>query len=148
MIPVQRPAVIGISASLTITASLLWIALLIFALLIAASVRATFSYEIQPDATIYHLADHFQVTMGSGLAIGLFGLPVLSVVSAFLLLVPRAWARISYSVLAAVTVGWSLWWLQASIGWWVPAAAYVALAAAICWTPGVGRWYADRRRRP
>lgn len=146
---VQRPAVIGISAALTVTASLLWMVLLVFGLLVAGAVKQSFSYETQPDAALYHVADEFQVVMGNGLAGWLFGLPLVAVVAGFLLLVQRQWARISYTILGALTVGWSLWWLRDSIGWWVPAAAYVALAVCICWAPSVGRWYADpSRRRP
>ncbi len=142
--PAQRPAVIGISASMTVTASLLWIVLLIFLLLVAAAAKQQLSYSAQPEAALYHIADEFQVVMGNGLALWLFGLPLVAAVAGFLLLVPRGWARIAYSALGALTVGWSLFWLHDRIGWWVPTACYVALAVGICWAPSVGRWHADR----
>lgn len=146
----QRPAVVGLALTLAVTASLLWACgLSLFLLLAVAGTRAM--SPVGEEGYVFHTLDEAVLRMGDGLWLPLYGFPVASIVSAFLLLSRRPWARITHTAVGAASLAWAGWWLQDSLLIWVVVAVYVGTAVAVLWVPSVGRWYAGRpgpRRRP
>ncbi len=143
--PVQRPAVIGMAATLAVTASLQWICCLSFAWLMAA-VGAEGLGTDGLDGAIYHTLQRFHYGMIDGLAWPLYLFPTASFVTGFIVLVRRPWARIVHTAVGVAALGWSAWWLyEASLLWWIAPAVYIAVACLILWLPSVGRWYRSDR---
>lgn len=141
----QRPAVVGISAAMTVTASLQWICVLSFAWLVATAGAANLSTS-GSDGSLFHILNRFHYRMVDGLAWPLYGLPLLSFLLGFVVLAPRPWARWSLTVTGLVTLGWSAWWLQDNLIWWLAPALYIVIACLILWTPGASQWYRSRGR--
>jgi uncharacterized membrane protein YjdF len=86
--------------------------------------------------------------MGDGLWVPLYGFPVASVVTGFLLLNRRPWTRVAHSAVGVASLGWAAWWLRDSLLGWLVVALYVGTAVAVLWVPSVGRWYAGRALPP
>lgn len=145
----QRPAVIGLAVTLAVAGSLLWVcALSLFGLVALAGTQAM--SPVGDDGVVFHTLDEFVLRMGDGLWVPLYGFPVASIVTGFLLLARRPWARLVHSAIGVASLGWAAWWLGDSLLTWVVVAVYVGTAVAVLWTPAVGRWYATRpgRSRP
>jgi hypothetical protein len=129
------------SASMTVTASALWVCALAMAWLFAVAGQTRLQASEDFDGQVLILLNRFSNRLMDGLAIPLFGLPALAFVAAFLLLSGRRWAQIVYTLLGVATVGWLVWWLHISPAWAVAPVAYVVIAVGIVWTPGAVRWY-------
>lgn len=143
--PVQRPAVIGMAATLAVTASLQWICCLSFAWLMAA-VGAEGLGTDGIDGALYHTLQRFHYGMIDGLAWPLYLFPTASFVTGFIVLVRRPWARIVHTAVGVAALGWSAWWLYAaSLLWWIAPAVYIAVGCLILWLPSVNRWYRAER---
>ncbi len=142
----QRPAVIGLAVTLAVTAALLWVCALSLMWLVALAGTQAIS-PVSDDGYVFHTLDQFVLRMSDGLWVPLYGFPVASVVTGFLLLSRRPWARVAHSVLGVATLGWVGWWLRGSPLAWGVVTVYVGLSVAVLWAPSVGRWYADRPRR-
>ncbi|HEY0237707.1 MAG TPA: hypothetical protein VGC37_03605 [Friedmanniella sp.] len=143
----QRPAVVGLAVSLAVTASLLWVCgLSLFAVAAMAGTRAMTAAG--DDGVVFHTFDEFVLRMGDGLWVPLYGFPVASVVTGFLLLVRRPWARLVHSAVGAAALAWAGWWLRDALLAWVVVVVYVGTAVVVLWAPSMGRWYAGRPRRP
>jgi hypothetical protein len=143
----QRPAVIGLGVTLAVTASLLWVCGLSLFLLVAVAGTQAMS-PIGEDGYVFHVLDEAVLRMGDGLWLPLYGFPVASLVTGFLLLARRPWARVAHSVVGVVSLGWAGWWLRDSLLSWVVVVLYVGTAVVVLWVPAVGRWYAGRPRPP
>lgn len=142
----QRPATIGLAATLAVTASLLWVCgLSLFLLVAAAGTRAL--GPSGDDGVVFHLLDEAVLRMGDGLWVPLYGFPLASTVTGFCLLARRPWARVAHTVAGAAALAWAGWWLRESLLMWFVVAVYVVVAVAVLWVPSVGRWYAGRPRR-
>ncbi|RYZ27832.1 MAG: hypothetical protein EOP01_07210 [Propionibacteriaceae bacterium] len=129
--------------TLAVTASLLWVTgLSLFGVVALAGTDAMASAG--DDGVVFHTLDQFVLRMGDGLWVPLYGFPVASIVTGFLLLTGRPWARVVHSVVGVATLGWAGWWLRDSLLAWVCVAVYVGLSVAVLWAPSVGRWYASR----
>ncbi|MGI3779236.1 MAG: hypothetical protein ACRYG2_00525 [Janthinobacterium lividum] len=143
----QRPAVVGLAVTLAVTGSLLWVcALSLFGLVALAGVQAM--SPVGEDGVVFHALDEFVLRMGDGLWVPLYGFPVASIVTGFVLLARRPWARLAHSAVGVASLGWAAWWLRDSLLTWFVVAVYVGTAVAVLWTPAVGRWYAGRPLRP
>jgi hypothetical protein len=142
---VQRPALVTLAVTLAVTASLLWVCgLSLFGVVALAGTDAMATAG--DDGVVFHTLDEFVLRMGDGLWVPLYGFPVASIVTGFLLLSGRPWARIAHSVVGLASLGWTGWWLRDSLLAWVVVAVYVGTAVAVLWAPSVGRWYASRTR--
>jgi hypothetical protein len=141
----QRPAVVAMSASMTVTASTLWVCALALGWLLAAALQARLQADQDFDGQVLIMLNRFSARLLDGLAIPLFGLPVVAFVAAFLLLSGRRWAQVFYTLLGAATVGWLVWWLHARWAWAAAPIAYVVISVAILWTPAAVRWFGRRR---
>lgn len=141
----QRPALVGLAVTLAVTASLLWVcALSLFS--VVALVGSQEMAAADDTGVVFHTLDQFVLRMGDGLWVPLYGFPVASVVTGFLLLSRRAWARVLHSVVGLASLAWVGWWLRDSLLAWIAVAVYVGTAVAVLWAPSVGRWYAGRPR--
>ncbi|WP_152365616.1 hypothetical protein [Microlunatus speluncae] len=139
--PIQRPAVIAMSATLAVTASLQWICGLSFAWLMAAVGAQSLGTD-GIDGALYHMLQRFHYGMIDGLAWPLYLFPTAAFVTGFLVLIRRPWARIVHSAVGAGALAWSAWWLyETSLLWWIAPAVYIAVACLILWLPAVTRWY-------
>ena len=142
---VQRPALVTLALTLAVTASLLWVCgLSLFGVVALAGTDAMTTAG--DDGVVFHMLDEFVLRMGDGLWVPLYGFPVASVVTGFLLLSGRPWARVAHSAVGVASLGWAGWWLRDSLLAWVVVAVYVGIAVAVLWAPSVGRWYASRAR--
>lgn len=139
-----RPAVIPIATTLAVTASLQWMCALSL-VWVTATVGASELGQQGDEGAIFHILNRFHYRMVDGLAWPLFGFPLVSFVTGFLLLTRRAWTRIVHTVVGALAIAWSAWWLRNDLSWWFSAAAYVAIACLILWTPAASRWYTRRQ---
>lgn len=142
--PVLRPAVIGMSATLAVTASLQWICGLSVVWLLAAVGSQSLGTS-GLDGMLFHELQRFHYRMIDGLAWPLYLFPLASFVTGLLVLIRRPWARIVHSVVGAGALGWSAWWLRDALVWWIAPAVYVGLACLLLWLPAVGRWYRAER---
>ena len=138
--PPQRPAVVGLAATLAATASLQWVCALSFCWLVATAGAAQLGTS-GLDGGVYHLLNRFNYRMLDGLAWPLYLFPVASFVLSFLLLARRAWARLAYTATGAAALLWSAWWLRDDFVWWFIPAGYIALAVLVLWTADATRWY-------
>jgi hypothetical protein len=141
----QRPAVIGMSASMTATAAALWVCALATAWLLAAAGQRRLQADQDFDGQVLILLNRFSARLLDGLAVPLFGLPMIAFVAAFLLLSGRRWAQILYTCLGVVSIGWLVWWLHLSPRWAVAPVGYIAISVCIVWTPAAIRWFGRRR---
>ncbi|GAA3563885.1 hypothetical protein GCM10022197_19300 [Microlunatus spumicola] len=143
----QRPAVIGLAVTLAVTGSLLWVCgLSLFGVVALAGIQAM--SPVGDEGVVFHTLDQFVLRMGDGLWVPLYGFPVASIVTGFLLLSRRPWTRLAHSGVGVASLAWAAWWLRDSWLSWVVVALYVGLAVAVLWAPSVGRWYDGRPRRP
>ena len=143
--PDQRPTLVGLAVTLAVTASMLWVCGL--SLFVVVALAGTDAMSAADDTgVVFHTLDSFVLRMGDGLWVPLYGFPVASVVSGFLLLSRRPWARVAHTVVGVATLGWAGFWLRDSPLAWVAVAVYVGLSVAVLWAPSVGRWYAGRPR--
>jgi len=141
----QRPAVVAMSASMTVTASALWVCALALGWLLAAALQARLQADQDFDGQVLIMLNRFSARLLDGLAIPLFGLPTVAFVAAFLLLSGRRWAQLFYTVLGAATVGWLIWWLHDRWAWAAAPIAYVVVSVVILWTPAAVRWFGRTR---
>jgi hypothetical protein len=141
----QRPAVVAMSATMTVTAALQWICVLSFAWLVATAGAANLALE-GSEGSLFHFLSRFHYSMIDGLAWPLYGLPLLSFFLGFVVLAPRPWARWSLTLTGVAALGWSAWWLQDNLIWWLAPALYIIVACLILWTPGASQWYRARGR--
>lgn len=139
----QRPAVIAMAATMTVTASLQWLCALSFAWLVATAGAAGLS-TTDIEGGIYHLLRRFHLGLIEGLAIPLYGFPTLAFFLGFVVLAPRPWARMALTLTGVATLAWSAWWLRHDFVWWLPSAAYIGFVCLILWTPGASQWYRQR----
>lgn len=143
----QRPAVVGLAVTLAVTGSLLWVCgLSLFGLVALAGIQAM--SPVGEDGVVFHTLDEFVLRMGDGLWVPLYGFPVAAIVTGFMLLARRPWARIAHSAVGVASLAWAAWWLRDSLLTWVVVTVYVGTAVAVLWAPSVGRWYASRPGRP
>lgn len=141
----QRPALVGLAVTLAVTASLLWACgLSLFAVVALAGTQAMSAAG--EEGVVFHTLDQFVLRMGDGLWVPLFGFPVASIVTAFLLLSRRSWTRVAHSVVGVGSLAWAGWWLRDSLLAWAAVAVYVVMSVAVLWAPSVGRWFAGRPR--
>lgn len=147
MVPPQRPAVIGLAATLAISASLQWICVLSFSWLVAtAGARQLGTSGVE--GGLYHLLNRFNYRMLDGLAWPLYLFPLASFVLGFLLLARRSWARLAFTLVGGAALAWSALWLRHDLVWWLAPAGYVAVAVLVLWTRPASRWYAWRPSDP
>ena len=64
--------------------------------------------------------------MVDGLAWPLYGIPLLAFFLGFVVLAPRPWARLELTITGLRALGWSAWWLQDDLVWWLGAGLYIA----------------------
>jgi len=145
--PPQRPATIGLAATLASTASLQWIGLLSFCWLVASAGVAQLSTS-GVDGGVYHVLSRFSYRMLDGLAWPLYLFPLVSFVLSFLLLTRRPWTRLAFSVTGAAALLWSAWWLRSDLLWWLVPAGYIAITVLVLWTAETTRWYRWRPASP
>lgn len=139
----QRPAVIAMAATMTVTASLQWLCLVSFGWLVATAGASGLS-TADTEGAIYHMLRRFHLRMIEGLALPLYGFPTLAFFLGFVVLAPRLWARLALTLTGVAALAWSGWWLRNDILWWLPIATYVGVVCLLLWTPGATHWY--RRR--
>ena len=139
----QRPVVVGMAATMTVTASLQWLCALSLAWLVATAGAAGLS-TTDVEGAFYHILRRFHLRMIEGLALPLFGFPTLAFFLGFVVLAPRSWARLALTLTGVAALAWSAWWLRNDILWWLPIATYIAVVCLILWTPGATQWYRQR----
>jgi hypothetical protein len=128
------------AATMSVTASLQWIAALSLAWLLANEGIQQLNIS-GADGGIYHIMASFNFRMLDGLAWPLYLFPVASAVSGLVVLARRRWARIAFTVVGVAALGWSAWFLRDDLLWWLPPSAYIAVAVGIVWVPAANRWY-------
>ncbi|MCW2810416.1 MAG: hypothetical protein JWP61_874 [Friedmanniella sp.] len=138
----QRPGVVALAATLTVTASLQWVTALSL-LWVTAAFGAGSLESNGTEGVLFHLLNRFSARMLDGLAIPLYLFPALAVVAGLLLLRRQAWTRVAHTVLGLASVAWAAVWLNGSWLWWVIVAGYVAFCCAVVWTRAATRWYAQ-----
>ena len=139
----QRPAVIAMAATMTVTASLQWLCALSLAWLVATAGAAGLS-TTDVEGAVYHILRRFHLRMIEGLALPLYGFPTLAFFLGFVVLAPRVWARVALTLTGVAALAWSAWWLRSDILWWLPIATYIGIVCLILWTPGATQWYRQR----
>lgn len=139
----QRPAVIAMAATMTVTASLQWICALSLGWLVATAGASGLS-TTDTEGSLYHILRRFHLRMVEGLAFPLYGFATVAFFLGFVILAPRVWARLALTVTGVAALAWSGWWLRNDILWWLPIATYIGIVCLIVWTPGATQWY--RRR--
>jgi hypothetical protein len=115
-----------------------------FLWLVAYSITASFDPSVADETVVFHLAERFQLRLAQGLAVPLFGFPLLGAVAGFLVVLQRSWTRLLFTAAGVLALGWSAWWLRHAFVWWVPVLVYVGTAVGIVWTRSASRWYAAR----
>jgi len=93
----QRPAVIAMAATMTVTASLQWLCALSLAWLVATAGAAGLS-TADTEGAFYHILRRFHLRMIEGLALPLYGFPTLAFFLGFVVLAPRVWARVALTL--------------------------------------------------
>jgi len=142
-----RPAVVATASTLAVTASLQWLCGLGFVWLVVVAATANLRTS-GLDGAVYHLFNGIHERLLDGLAWPLFGLPLISFVTGFLVLLQRPWARLLHTLVGAAALAWSAWWLRADLTWWLIPAAYITVACLVLWTPAATRWYRAGRGTP
>lgn len=146
--PPQRPAVIALASSLAVTASLQWICGLSLLWVSVAVGSSTFD-QLGDNGAVFHVMRRFEDRMLDGLAVPLYLFPLASLVTGFLVLSRRSWARLAHTVVGLAALAWAAWWLQDNLLWWFSGAWYVVVACLVLWTPGATAWYQwSTGRRP
>ena len=140
----QRPAVIAMAATMTVTASLQWLCALSLAWLVATAGASGLS-TTDAEGALYHILRRFHLRMIEGLALPLYGFPTLAFFLGFVVLAPRGWARLALTLTGVAALAWSAWWLRNDFLWWLPIATYIGIVCLILWTPGATQWYRQRR---
>lgn len=135
----QRPAVVGMAATMAATASLQWVCALSFLWLVATAGARQLSTS-GVDSGLYHALHRLNDRLLDGLAWPLYLFPVASFVLSFLLLARRGWARLAFTLLGTAALVWSGWWLRTNLVWWCPAAVYISVAVLVLWVPAVTTW--------
>lgn len=141
----QRPGVITFAATMTVTASMLWVCGLAFVWLVAFAAMDQFDTAVQSEAVFYHMANRFHLTLLNGLAWPLFLFPLAATVAGFIVLTRAIWARVTFTVLGVASLIFLVIWLRSDAMWLLPAGAYIAFCVAMVWTPAAGRWYSAPR---
>ena len=136
----QRPAVIGMAATMAVTASLQWICVLSFAWLVATVGAAELDTSGQ-EGSLFHRLNRFHYRMLDGLAWPLYLLPLASFVLGFAILARQPWTRFAYTALGVLAIGWTAWLFRDDLRWWIVPAAYIAVATGIVWTRAATAWY-------
>jgi hypothetical protein len=139
----QRPAVIAMAATMTVTASLQWLCVLSLAWLVATAGASGLS-TTDVEGALYHMLRRFHLRMIEGLALPLYGFASASFFLGFVVLAPRTWARLALTLTGVAALAWSAWWLRNDILWWLPIATYIGIVCLILWTPGASSWYRQR----
>ncbi len=140
----QRPAVIALAATLAVTASLQWICGLSLLWVTAVVGTSTFD-QLGDNGAAFHILRRFEYRMLDGLALPLYLFPLASLVTGFLVLSQRPWARLVHTSVGLLALAWGAWWLQDNLLWWFSGAWYVVVACLVLWTPGATAWYRGRR---
>lgn len=143
--PPQRPATITLACTLAVLASLQWICGLSLLWVTAAVGTDTFD-EAGDNGAVFHILSRFEYRMVDGLAVPLYLFPLASLVTGFLILNRRSWARLAHTLVGAAALGWAAWWLRDDLLWWFSGAWYVVVACLVLWTPAATAWY--RWREP
>lgn len=136
--PPQRPALVGMSTMLTVTASMLFMSALGLLWMLAWAGNESLDYNAE--GGLYYIMERFHLRLAQGLWVPLFGLPTASIVLAFCLLARRPWARIAYTALGVFTVGWLVVRWHDQPGYLIAPIAYIAFCAGILWISSVSRW--------
>jgi hypothetical protein len=139
----QRPAVIAMAATMTVTASLQWLCAISLAWLVATAGASGLS-TTDAEGALYHMLRRFHLRMIEGLALPLYGFASASFFLGFVVLAPRTWARLALTLTGVAALAWSAWWLRNDILWWLPIATYIGIVCLILWTPGASSWYRQR----
>lgn len=143
--PPQRPASVGIAATLAVTASLQWICALSFAWLVATA-GAQSLQSSGSDGNLFHILNRFHYRMIEGLAWPLYLVPAASLVLGFWILSRKPWTRIAFSSVGVLALAWLAWLLRDHLIWWIVPAAYIATGSALVWTRAASAWYGWGRR--
>ena len=138
--PPQRPAVIALGSTLAVLGSLQWICGLSLFWVMAWTAVDAFA-EVDDTGALFHSLSRFNYRMLDGLAIPLYLLPLASLVTGFAVLSRRPWTRLVHTGVGLVALGWSAWWLQDNLLWWLGPAWYIVVACLVLWTPGATAWY-------
>ncbi len=125
---------------MAVVASLQWICVLSLGWVTATTTTSTFA-ELGDNGALFHILNRFNYRMLDGLAIPLYAFPLISLVTGFLILARRPWARALHTLAGLAALAWAAWWLQDNLLWWFSAAWYVVLACLVLWTPGATAWY-------
>lgn len=96
------------------------------------------------EGALFTLASRLHNTLRYGLAIPLFAIPTVALVTSWFPLVRQPWGRIVFTATGALALGWSGWWLRDNLAFWAAPAVYIGLSCVLVWIPGVGRWLATR----
>ena len=136
----ERPATITLATTLAVTASLQWLCGLSLLWLLASSGTRSLA-QAGSEGVIFHLLNRFDDRMLDGLALPLYGFPLLSFVTGTLVPVQRPWTRLAHTAVGLAALAWSAWWLRDNLFWWVVAATYITLSCVFLWTPAATRWY-------
>lgn len=143
--PPQRPAVVALGCTLAVVASLQWICGLSL-LWVAAAVGSNTFDAAGDNGAVFHILSRFEYRMIDGLAVPLYLFPLASLVTGFLVLSRRPWARLAHTVVGLAALAWAAWWLQDNLLWWFSAAWYVVVGCLVLWTPGATAWYRWREQ--
>lgn len=143
----MRPVVSVLACVMSTTAAVQFGCVVLFVWMMAQVVRTSFDPFDTVEGVFLHMAERFHLKLIGGLAWPLLGIPTVTVVAGFLLLLPRDWTRICYSVLGVGALAWSAFWLRDDLRWWIAPAIYIAFCTCIVWTRGATRWYGDGSRR-
>lgn len=136
----QRPAVIALAVTLAVVASLQWICALSLLWVSAAVGTSTFD-QVGDNGALFHILNRFDDRMLDGLAVPLFGFPLASLVTGFLVIKRRPWTRLVHTLVGVAALAWAAWWLRDNLLWWFSAAWYVVVACLVLWTPAASAWY-------
>lgn len=136
----QRPALVGMSTMMAVTASMLFMAALGFLWMLAWAGNESLDYNTQ--GPLYYLMERFHLRLAQGLWVPLFGFPTATVGLAFCLLAHVRWARIAYTALAVAAVVWMAWTWHAQGGYLVAPIVYIGFCVGILWVSSVSRWLA------
>lgn len=138
--PPQRPAVITMAATLTVTASLQWVAGLTMLWLVAVAAGRQLGTS-GADGAVFHIFSRFNDRMATGLAWPMYGFPLVSLLLGFLLPARGRWVRIALTAVGAVAVLWLAWLFLDNLVWFLVPGTYVVIVVALLWTTAANRWY-------
>lgn len=136
-----------LASVMSTTASMQFGCVVLFLWMMAQVIRTSFDPFDTVESAFLHMAERFHLKLAGGLAWPLLGIPTVAVVAGFLVLLPREWTRIAYSLLGVGALAWSAFWLHDDLRWWIAPAIYIAFCTCIVWTRGASHWYGDGARR-